>query len=136
MKSNAAEPAVNELVERAKQMRAQAYAPYSQFAVGAALITEDGAIFAGANVENASYGLAICAERSAAVSAVSAGHRSFRAIAIAGPEQTVTAPCGACRQFLNEFNPQLVVAYTTPQGLTVTTLDALLPDAFGPKNLQ
>lgn len=117
-------------------MRERAYAPYSQFTVGAALVTDDGTVFGGANVENASYGLAICAERTAAVTAVAAGHTSFRAIAIAGPETTVTAPCGACRQFLNEFNPQLEVAYTTPSGVKVTTLDRLLADAFGPKNLQ
>lgn len=127
---------VDEIVARAKEMRERAYAPYSGFAVGAALVTDDGTVFGGANVENASYGLAICAERTAAVSAVAAGHRDFRAIAIAGPETTVTAPCGACRQFLNEFNPQLAVAYTTPEGVTETTLDRLLPDAFGPKNLR
>ena len=126
----------DEILARAKAMRERAYAPYSGFAVGAALVTEDGTVFGGANVENASYGLAICAERSAAVSAISAGHRNFRAIAVAGPETTVTAPCGACRQFLNEFNPQLAVLYTTPQGVTETTLDELLPDAFGPNNLQ
>lgn len=126
----------DEILARAKAMRERAYAPYSGFAVGAALVTEDGTVFGGANVENASYGLAICAERSAAVSAISAGHRNFRAIAVAGPETTVTAPCGACRQFLNEFNPQLAVIYTTPQGITETTLDELLPDAFGPNNLQ
>jgi cytidine deaminase len=127
---------MDRILERARQARERAYAPYSKFAVGAAIVTEDGSIFEGVNVENASYGLAICAERSAAVSAVSAGHREFRAIAIAGPESTVTAPCGACRQFLNEFNPQLRVAYTTPSGVTVTTLDQLLADAFGPKNLR
>lgn len=126
----------DEIVSRAKAMRERAYAPYSGFTVGAALVTEDGTVFGGANVENASYGLAICAERSAAVIAVAAGHRAFRAIAVAGPETTVTAPCGACRQFLNEFNPRLAVIYTTPQGVTETTLDQLLPDAFGPKNLR
>lgn len=126
---------IERAVELARENRASAYAPYSGFTVGAALITENGEVFNGVNVENASYGLAICAERTAAVSAVAAGHRNFRAIAVAGPETTVTAPCGACRQFLNEFNPQLTVAYTTPGGVTVTTLDRLLPDAFGPKNL-
>lgn len=125
-----------DLVSRAAAMRENAYAPYSGFTVGAALVTNDGTVFGGANVENASYGLAICAERSAAVAAVSAGYREFSAIAIAGPERTITAPCGACRQFLNEFNPQLSVAYTTPDGVRVTTLDKLLADAFGPKNLQ
>ena len=125
-----------DLIPRAMAMRENAYAPYSHFAVGAALVTEDGTVFGGANVENASYGLAICAERTAAVAAVAAGHRSFLAIAVAGPENTATAPCGACRQFLNEFNPQLDVAYTVPGGVKVTTLDALLADAFGPKNLR
>lgn len=129
----------DEIVQRAlavaNEQRSRSYAPYSNFAVGAALVTENGEIFGGSNVENASYGLAICAERSAAVSAVAAGHRTFRFIAIAGPESTVTAPCGACRQFLNEFHPGLPVAYTTPGGVRMTTLDALLPDAFGPKNL-
>jgi cytidine deaminase len=119
----------------AQQYRDRAYAPYSGFTVGAALQTENGEIFGGTNVENASYGLAICAERSAAVSAVSAGHRNFRAIAIAGPDATTTVPCGACRQFLNEFNPQLLVAYTTPVGIEETTLDKLLPNSFGPQNL-
>lgn len=125
-----------DLIEHARAMRERAYAPYSGFTVGAALLTDDGTVFGGANVENASYGVGLCAERTAAVSAIAAGHREFRAIAIAGPETTVTAPCGACRQFLNEFNPRLRVAYTTPGGFTQTTLDLLLPDAFGPKNLE
>jgi cytidine deaminase len=119
----------------AKEFRERAYAPYSGFAVGAAILTDSGEIFGGANVENASYGLSICAERTAAVSAVAAGHRNFRAIAIAGPESTTTVPCGACRQFLNEFNPELIVAFTTADGVEVTTLDKLLPNAFGPQNL-
>ena len=120
----------------AKEYRTRAYAPYSGFTVGTALLAESGEVFGGANVENASYGLTICAERSAVVSAVAAGHRNFRAIAIAGPDSTTTAPCGACRQFLNEFNPELVVVYTTPDGVEETTLDKLLPNAFGPKNLS
>ncbi len=127
---------MKQIMGRARRARERAYAPYSTFAVGAAIVAEDGSVFEGVNVENASYGLAICAERSAAVSAVSAGHRKLQAIAIAGPESAVTAPCGACRQFLSEFNPQLTVAYTTPAGVTVTTLDRLLPDAFGPKQVK
>jgi cytidine deaminase len=125
-----------ELLQKAREVRENAYAPYSRFLVGAALVAEDGTVFTGANVENASYGLAICAERSAAVAAVAAGHRDFRAIAVAGPETAATAPCGACRQFLNEFNPQLIVAFTTPGGMQVTTLDKLLPDSFGPKSFD
>ena len=127
---------IDRAVELAKQYRERAYAPYSGFAVGAALVAENGDVFGGANVENASYGLAICAERAAVVSAVSAGQRSFRAIAIAGPTTTTTVPCGACRQFMNEFNPDLVVVYSTPDGIEETTLDKLLPNAFGPKNLR
>ena len=127
---------IDRAFELAKQYRERAYAPYSGFTVGAALVAENGDVFGGANVENASYGLAICAERSAVVSAVSAGQRSFRAIAIAGPATTTTVPCGACRQFMNEFNPDLVIAYSTPDGVEETTLDKLLPNAFGPKNLR
>lgn len=124
-----------ELVRRAQAARERAYAPYSNFRVGASLRVKGGQIFEGVNVENASYGVGICAERSAVVSAVSAGHREFEAIAIAGPQATATVPCGACRQFMNEFNPTLVVLYTTPDGPARTTLDKLLPDAFGPNNL-
>lgn len=120
----------------AKKYRERAYAPYSGFTVGAALLTQNGEVFGGTNVENASYGLSICAERSAIVSAISAGHRNFRAIAVAGPDSTTAVPCGACRQFLNEFNPQLVVAFTAPGGIEETTLDRLLPNAFGRQNLK
>jgi cytidine deaminase len=125
----------SDLVERARAARERAYAPYSQFNVGAALRVKSGEVFEGVNVENASFGVGICAERTAAVSAVAAGHRDFEAIAIAGPASTATVPCGACRQFLNEFNPRLVVVYTTPDGSYETTLDKLLPDAFGPHTL-
>lgn len=125
----------DELVRRAQACRERAYAPYSQFRVGAALQVKGGQIFEGVNVENASYGVGMCAERSAVVSAVTAGFREFEAIAIAGPDTTATVPCGACRQFMNEFNPTLEVIYTTPGGSQGTTLDKLLPDAFGPNNL-
>jgi len=123
------------LVERARALREHAYAPYSGFSVGAALLTDAGRIFDGTNVENASYGLAICAERTAAVSAIAGGHRTFRAIAIAGPPSATVVPCGACRQFLSEFNPTLIVLYSTPDGVATTTLDRLLPSAFGPDDL-
>src|SRR5579872_1898334 len=84
---------------RAREVRDEAYAPYSGFRVGAALLVENGGVFCGANVENASYGLAICAERSAVTAAVSHGSRGFKAIAIVGADGAGTAPCGACRQF-------------------------------------
>jgi len=135
MKSEALESDA-ELLAPARRMRERAYAPYSGFSVGAALQARDGSIFGGANVENASYGLSICAERSAVVAAVAAGHRDFRAIAVAGPEQSVAAPCGACRQFLHEFNPRMTVIYTERDRVVATTLDRLLPDAFDPEDLS
>ena len=124
------------LMDSAHEARKHAYAPYSGFDVGAALLTPSGQVFSGANVENASYGLTICAERAAIVAAVSAGQRSFAAIAVAGPESAAAAPCGACRQVLSEFSPKLHVAYTSPRGIQNTTLDRLLPDAFGPESLD
>lgn len=125
-----------ELFSAAQAARANAYAPYSKFTVGAAVETADGAIVAACNVENASYGLSICAERAAIVSAVSQGHREFRAIAVAGPDGAMTSPCGACRQFLAEFDPAMPVYFTSPSGETRTTLDELLPHSFGPRSLQ
>lgn len=121
---------------KAREVRNEAYAPYSGFRVGAALLVENGSVFCGANVENASYGLAICAERSAATSAVSRGNRGFMAIAIVGADGAGTAPCGACRQFLSEFNAQLPVVYASGDGYTVTAIDRLLPDAFGPRSFN
>lgn len=121
---------------KARNAREHAYAAYSGFRVGAALMVEGRQFFSGANVENASYGLAICAERSAAVCAVSHGERAFRAIAIVGAEGVGTAPCGTCRQFLSEFNADLPVVYTSNGDLVVTSLDRLLPDAFGPASFN
>lgn len=121
---------------KAREVREQAYAPYSGFRVGAALLVDGGKLFCGANVENASYGLAICAERSAATAAVSHGRRAFVAIAIVGAEGVGTAPCGTCRQFLSEFNAQLPVVYATNEGFVVTAVDRLLPDAFGPASFS
>jgi len=125
----------NSPIDLARKFQSRAYAPYSKFQVGAVLVTPDGQTFGGANVENASYGLAICAERSAAVSAVSAGCREFTDVYVAGPENVSVTPCGACRQFLSEFNPRMRVHCTTPDGTVSTTLDALLPGAFGPHDL-
>lgn len=128
-------PSLDELLELANDARANAYAPYSKFQVGAAVETDDGSVVTAANVENASYGLSICAERSAIVRAVAQGHRAFRAIAIAGPSGALTSPCGACRQFLAEFDPALLVIFSSPDGPVKTTLDQLLPHSFGPKSL-
>jgi cytidine deaminase len=118
------------LLSAAREVRERAYAPYSRFGVGAALDTGAGHVFLGCNVENASYGLTICAERSAVSAAVAAGYRNFEAIAIAGPEDALTSPCGACRQVLVEFNPEMTVIFTTPDGPVITTAAELLPHYF------
>jgi cytidine deaminase len=108
--------------------------------VGAALLTDQGDVVTAANVENASYGLAICAERSAVVAAVAAGYRSFLAIAVAGNGPDPVTPCGACRQVLREFpsGPDLEVVCAGEAGeeLLTTTLGVLLPDSFGPGDLK
>jgi cytidine deaminase len=109
----------------------RAYAPYSRFRVGAAVLTASGDVFAGCNVENASYGLTICAERTAACAAVAAGHREIVAVAVVSSGGQ--APCGACRQFLAEFGPAmevLVVDADNPSRTLQTALDRLLPDRF------
>ena len=126
-----------QLIEAALKAREQAYAPYSHFAVGAALLSADGRVFTGCNVENASYGLTMCAERVALFKAVSEGAKEFIAIAIAcgqGP----CPPCGACRQVLREFAPELLVIMTDAQGKEVRRerLSSLLPSSFGPEDLR
>ena len=125
----------SELLQLAVEASRKAYAPYSKFHVGAALLAENGDIFTGCNVENASYGLTICAERVAIFKAVSEGVRSFTAIAISVPGGG--APCGACRQVMNEFSPKLAIIMGDQTGeiMRETTLDILLPDAFGPEDL-
>ncbi|MBA4157224.1 MAG: cytidine deaminase [Gemmatimonadetes bacterium] len=129
----------SELLQRAREARNHAYAPYSRFPVGAALLAADGAVFAGCNIENAAFGLTNCAERVAIGNAVSQGARAFHAIAVVGPEDDVAcAPCGSCRQVLHEFGPALLVV--TPGGADgaplVTSLRELLPGAFGPARLR
>lgn len=126
----------DELLNAARNARARSYAPYSNFAVGAALETADGTVVTAGNVENASYGLSICAERAAIVTAIAAGHREFRALAIAGPDNSLCSPCGACRQFIAEFNPTLRVTFTSPGGVVHAAMSELLPHAFGPKSLD
>lgn len=116
------------LIKAAEEARISAYAPYSQFSVGAALLTESGRIFRGCNVENISFGLTICAERSAVVSAVQAREQKFSAIAISAATQLPIVPCGACRQFLAEFNPNLTIWSTNASGTsTQWNLAELLP---------
>lgn len=119
------------LADRAWTARENAYAPYSKFLVGAALAAESGEIFTGCNVENASYGLTICAERVAVATAVSAGFRQFTAIALAADTKDPVLPCGACRQFLAEFNPSLRIHCTSRGGLHSSfLLSELFPSPF------
>jgi cytidine deaminase len=119
-----------ELIAAAVAAREHAYAPYSAFAVGAALLCDDGTVLSACNVENASYGLTICAERAAVFAAIASGRRRFVALAVAGPLESVTPPCGACRQVLTEFAPGLRVLYTQKDGFQSAALADLLPAAF------
>ncbi len=129
-----------QLILVAAQAAHQAHCPYSGFRVGAALLTSDGRVFTGVNVENASYGLTICAERSAVVAAVTAGTRSFKAIAIAADGTGPVFPCGACLQVLAEFGqPDLRVLLTgveTPGVAGVYSLGSLFPHAFDPNSMK
>jgi cytidine deaminase len=120
-----------ELMAEAERARRNAYAPYSRFSVGAALLTADGRLFHGCNVENASYGLAVCAERNAVWKAVSEGEREFVAIAVTAREGAGAPPCGSCRQVLQEFAPRAMVYWRDARGRIVRRrLDGLLPQAF------
>lgn len=132
-----------ELIREAIAARENAYTPYSHFRVGAALEGESGRVYRGCNIENAAYTPSNCAERTAFFKAVSEGERAFRRIAIvAGPESGAlvhTAPCGVCRQVMMEFcRPESfrILLATSPETYTVCTLEQLLPDGFGPADLQ
>jgi len=116
------------LISAAVDVRKNAYAPYSGFSVGAALLTKSGEIFTGCNVENISYRLTVCAEQTALASAVAQGHRDFVSIAVAADSNQPIVPCGACRQMLAEFNPSLSVIMVTTTGKEEeATLSNLLP---------
>src|SRR5207302_10869064 len=117
------------LIQRASEARLKAYAPYSRFAVGAAVQCRSGAIYVGTNIENISYGLTVCAERIAIGSADAAGEREFVAIAVVADTFEPIMPCGACRQFLAEFSPDLVIVSATVAGdRKIENLSNLLPD--------
>jgi cytidine deaminase len=119
------------LAEAALKVRKHAYAPYSEFPVGAALLCDDGTIVRGCNMENAAIGDTICAERTAAGQAVSAGHRSFRALAVATDLSPPGAPCGSCRQVLSEFCERLPILLVNPDGgREFVELTDLLPRSF------
>jgi cytidine deaminase len=124
------------LISAARTAQARAYAPYSNFRVGAALESYDGAVFSGCNVENASYGLTICAERAAICAAVSAGVTRFRRAVVVSDVDPPAAPCGACRQVLAEFGLDLPIDGVGSRGTVRWRLSDLLPVAFGPEQLR
>lgn len=125
-----------DLIERARQARRNAYAPYSNYAVGAALLADSGRVYVGVNVENAAYPVGMCAERTALFTAVAQGERAFQAIAVVTEDGGF--PCGSCRQALSEFGPDTFVWIADGQGRLTgeTTVRDLLPQAFGPANLR
>jgi cytidine deaminase, homotetrameric len=124
------------LESAARKASRAAYAPYSRFPVGAALLTRSGKTFTGCNVENASYGLCNCAERTALFTAVAAGEQEIVAVAVYTPTPTASSPCGACRQVINEFGPEaLVISVCDTDDRLEAPLSTLLPSAFGPRNL-
>ncbi|MEM9770756.1 MAG: cytidine deaminase [Cyanobacteria bacterium P01_D01_bin.73] len=124
-----------QLYAEAKRASKKAYAPYSKFQVGAALLTRAGVIYRGCNVENASYGNTICAERTAIVKAVSEGDRDIEAIAVY-TESGDLSPCGACRQFISEFGADIQVVYRSSEQIISKAISELLPDSFSDQNLR
>jgi cytidine deaminase len=130
-------PSTLRRLEKAARAAAKiSYAPYSKFRVGTAILTGSGKIYTGCNVENASYGLCICAERTATFTAVAAGERKLKAVVVYTPTKTPTMPCGACRQVINEFgHDAAVIGICDSASRIETTLPALFSEAFGPENL-
>ncbi|XP_030632116.1 cytidine deaminase b [Chanos chanos] len=129
---------VTELIQKSQDAKKFAYCPYSKFRVGAALLADDGTVFTGCNVENASYTLGICAERNAMSKAISEGYRNFKAIAIASDlcDQFIS-PCGGCRQFMREFGVDWKVYMSKPDGTYILmSVEELLPVSFGPEDLK
>jgi len=128
--------AVSRLEKLARAAAKASYSPYSQFAVGAAVLAGSGKTYAGTNVENASFGLCNCAERTAIFSAVAAGERKIKCVVVYTPTPNVTTPCGACRQVINEFGPSArVISVCDSKDRLDLSLETLLPGAFGPGNL-
>lgn len=133
------EATVERLLEVARDFATRAYVPYSGFPVGAAVLTDDGTIIGGVNIENASYPLTVCGERTAIGTAAALGHRVIRAVAVSAPKAKGTTPCGGCRQVMNEFKPaegDLVVIIEEDEGQRQVPLRALLPESFGPRDLD
>lgn len=125
-----------ELMKMAIEARQNAYAPYSHFAVGAALLAESGKVYTGCNIENASYGLTCCAERNAIFAAVGAGERRFKMLAVAADSPEPVAPCGACRQVIAEFGIPLVVMGNLKEATKTMTSEELLPYGFGQESMN
>ena len=127
----------SELMREAERARRRSYSPYSRFSVGAALLLGDGKVVHGTNIENASYGLSVCAERNAVWRAVGEGRRDFVAIAVTAREGHGAPPCGSCRQVLHEFAPNAWVYWRDARGRIIRRrLSALLPKAFGHRDLR
>ncbi len=125
-----------ELLQRAKEARDLAYAPYSSFAVGAAVLASSGKIYIGCNIENASYGMTICAERVAIFSAIAAGERKFLALAVVCDTEEFCRPCGACRQVMEEFSvPRILMGRVKDEEMDVKCLEELLPLTFGKESI-
>lgn len=127
---------VKELMKIARKARQNAYAPYSHFAVGAALLAESGKVYTGCNIENASYGLTCCAERNAIFAAVGAGERRFKMLAVAADSPEPVAPCGACRQVIAEFGIPFVVMGNLKETTKTMTAEELLPYGFGQESMN
>ena len=121
---------IQKLMDCAIKARENAYSPYSYFAVGAALLCEDGTIYEGCNIENASYGLTNCAERTAIFKAVSEGHIKFKALAVVADTEGPCAPCGACRQVMAEFKIPLIIMGNLMGNIKIVTIEELLPFSF------
>jgi cytidine deaminase len=124
------EPTVDRLIESARAVHDFAYAPYSKFRVGAAVLTDTGKVFVGCNVENASYGATLCAERSALANMIASGERRAVAVAIFVDAAEPAMPCGICRQWLAELGPDALVISATPNATKRSTMHELLPDPF------
>ncbi len=124
------------LIEEAEKARKRAYTPYSKFKVGAAVLSVNGEIFTGCNIENASFGLAVCAERVAIFKAISEGTTKFEAIAVIGDTDKPCSPCGACRQVISEFGEDIPLIMANLKGdVKIKKIKELLPEAFGKKDL-
>ena len=126
---------IQKLMDCAIKARENAYSPYSHFAVGAALLCEDGTLYEGCNIENASYGLTNCAERTAIFKAVSEGHIKFKALAVVADTEGPCAPCGACRQVISEFGIPRIIMANLRGDYTVVDLEGLLPFRFRADNM-